>query len=183
MLCPCKTEGHTMVNQTKKKPLGGKITIFGIRGISCFTAFSFPEEHVYLHHQQEARSRCHWSRTCSAGSELAPGCRICRGCCAACAGPSRRSRGRRNCTRRSCSAARRRAVPAGERQSLSQARLGSPVIQNCVSRLLMLFTKHLHLHNFPLYVHFPATLLQFSPESLSLCGHFQSVSAKKRNPL
>ena len=138
---------------------------------------------MYLRHQQEARSRCHWSRTCRAGSELAPGCRICRGCCAACAGPSRRSRGRRNCTRRSCSAARRREVPAEERQPLSQARPSSPVAFRTLSPVCSLFAKHSHLRYFPLYVHFPANSLPCPPGPRSFRGHFQSVSAKKRNPL
>lgn len=57
----------------KKKATGKKFTIFCIRGISCFTAFSFLEEHMYLHPQKEAQNRCHWSRIYSADSELIPG--------------------------------------------------------------------------------------------------------------
>lgn len=118
---------HTqwLTKKKKKKRLGEKKN-HHIRGISCFTAFSFLEEHMYLHPQQEAQNRCHWSRIYSADSELIPGWRIYSGCCAACAGPSRQLRGRRNCTRRSCSVGRRRAGPIGELKLLNQARLSSP---------------------------------------------------------
>lgn len=102
-----------------------KITFFYVRGIPHFTAFSFLEEHMYLHHQKEAQNRCHWNRIYSADSELIPCWRICSRCCAACAGPSRQSRGRRNCTRPSCTAGRRRAVPRVEVKSLNQSRLSS----------------------------------------------------------
>lgn len=141
---------------------------------------------MYLHHQKEAQNRCHWSRIYSADSELIPCWRISLRCCAACAGPSRQSRGRRNCTRPSCTAGRRRAVPRVEVKSLNQSRLSSGTSYRIVFLVCSCYSNSLRKvyinTNFPLCT---SRLISCNfPQGLSLLLWFViSISAKNRNPL
>lgn len=99
------------------RPLGGKQSPFYQRNFR-FYCFSFSGR-AYLHRQKEERNRCRLSRIYSLGFGLTLCWRICSECCAACAGPSRRSRGLRSCTPLSCTAEPRTAVPGTQSSSHS----------------------------------------------------------------
>lgn len=129
-------KAHTMVNQ-KSKPLGGKSSPFYQRNFR-FYCFSFSWR-AYLHHQKKEQNRCHSSQIYSLGFGLILRWRTCSGCCAARAGPSRRSPCLRNCIRPSCTAALRKAVPRTQSQVTPPAKsYQQRIMQSCVSCLRLL---------------------------------------------